>query len=45
MKLQLLEEELVALVGRSVDLVAKDALHWAMRDQVLAEARLLYVAM
>lgn len=39
-----LEDELSELFGRSVDLVSKAALHRAMRDEVLAEARELYAA-
>lgn len=39
-----LEDELSELFGRTVDLVSKAALHPAIRDQVLAEARLLHAA-
>lgn len=39
-----LEDELSELFGRPVDLVSKAALHQAMRDEVLAEARELYAA-
>lgn len=39
-----LEDELSELFGRPVDLVSKAALHRAMRDEVLAEARALYAA-
>lgn len=39
-----LEDELSALFGRPVDLVSKGALHRAIREDVLAEARELYVA-
>jgi predicted nucleotidyltransferase len=39
-----LAEELSALVGRKVDLVPKAGLKAAIRNQVLAEARLLYAA-
>ena len=39
-----LEDELSELFGRPVDLVSKAALHRAMRDEVLAEARELYAA-
>lgn len=39
-----LEDELSGLFGRSVDLVSRSALHRAMRDEVLAEARTLYAA-
>ena len=36
--------ELEGLLGRPVDLVSKRALHPALRDAVLGEARLLYAA-
>ncbi len=39
-----LEDELVGIFGRSIDLVSKAALHKALRDEVLAEARELYAA-
>lgn len=39
-----LEDDLAELFGRPVDLVSKAALHRAMRDEVLAEARELYAA-
>lgn len=39
-----LEDELVAVFGRQVDLVAKRAVHRMLRDNVLAEARTLYAA-
>jgi predicted nucleotidyltransferase len=39
-----LEDELAELFGRPVDLVSKKALHRLIRDDVLAEARLLYAA-
>lgn len=39
-----LEDELSAIFDRRVDLVSKSALHQAIRDDVLAEARTLYVA-
>lgn len=39
-----LEDELSALFGRRVDLVSKKALHRAIRDDVLAEARMLHAA-
>jgi predicted nucleotidyltransferase len=32
------------LIGRSIDLVEKPGLHWYIRDDVLAEAKVLYVA-
>ncbi len=39
-----LADELSDVLGRPVDLVSRDALHQRIRDQVLAEARLLYAA-
>ena len=39
-----LSEELAALVGRPVDLVPREFLHWVVRDRVLAEARVIYAA-
>lgn len=39
-----LERELQELLGRQVDLVPKDGLHWVIRDEVLAEAQVLYEA-
>jgi predicted nucleotidyltransferase len=39
-----LEDELADLFGRPVDLVSKKALHRMIRDDALAEARLLYAA-
>lgn len=39
-----LQEKLEELLGRPVDLVPKDGLHWVIRDRVLAEARILYAA-
>ena len=39
-----LEDELSELFGRPVDLVSKAALHRAIRDSVLDDARELYVA-
>lgn len=39
-----LQQKLEELFGRPVDLVAKDGLHWIIRDQVLAEAKELYAA-
>ena len=38
------ERELSELLGRKVDLVSKRALRDALRDRVLAEARLVYAA-
>jgi uncharacterized protein len=37
-----LHDELAAAVGRQVDLVPKDFLHWVVRDRVLAEAEVIY---
>jgi uncharacterized protein len=37
-----LKEDLERLFGRRVDLVAKDGLHRVIRDQVLADAQVLY---
>ena len=39
-----MQEELEELLGRQVDLVPKDYLHWVIKDRVLAEARALYAA-
>ncbi len=39
-----LGEELEELLGRKVDLVPKDYLHWVIKDRVLTEARPLYAA-
>jgi hypothetical protein len=39
-----LQEDLERLFGRRVDLVAKDGLHRVIRDQVLADAQILYAA-
>lgn len=39
-----LEEELVRLLGRPVDLVPKRYLHRVIRDAVIAESRVLYAA-
>lgn len=39
-----LEDELASLFGKRVDLVAKNGLHWAIRDEVLSESELLYAA-
>lgn len=39
-----LADELAIVVGRPVDLVPREHLHWVLRDRVLAEARVLYVA-
>ena len=39
-----LERELEAVFGRSVDLLEKENIHRLLRDDVLAEAKLLYAA-
>lgn len=39
-----LQEDLEKLFGRPVDLVPKDGLHRAIRDQVLDDAWILYAA-
>jgi predicted nucleotidyltransferase len=39
-----LRDDLEKIVGRHVDLVPKSRLKWVIRDQVLAEARVLYAA-
>ncbi len=39
-----LRDELAQLLGRKVDLVSKDNLHWVIRDRVLAETRPVYAA-
>ena len=39
-----LQEDLEKLFGRPVDLVSKDGLHRAIRDQVLDDAQVLYAA-
>jgi predicted nucleotidyltransferase len=39
-----LRDELEQLLGRKVDLVPKNSLHWVIRDRVLAEARPVYAA-
>jgi uncharacterized protein len=36
-------EELQDAVGRDVDVVPKNYLHWVVRDRVLAEAQTIYV--
>ena len=38
------QEDLERLFGSSVDLVPKDGLHRAIRDQLLGDARTLYAA-
>ena len=44
LKLAGLQRELAALLGRPVDLVPKDGLKPVLRDEVLAEAEVLYAA-
>lgn len=39
-----LRDELTQLLGREIDLVSKDNLHWVIRDRVLNEARPVYAA-
>ena len=39
-----LSEDLASVLGRRVDLVSRAALHQRLRDDVLAEALLLYAA-
>ncbi|MGH3897026.1 MAG: nucleotidyltransferase family protein [Pseudonocardiaceae bacterium] len=39
-----LRDELTQLLGRKIDLVSKDNLHWVIRDRVLNEARPVYAA-
>lgn len=39
-----LEDELAALFGRSVDLIARKSINKYLREQVLAEAQPLYAA-
>ena len=39
-----LQEKLEEIFSRPVDLVAKDGLHWVIRDRVLADAQVLYAA-
>jgi uncharacterized protein len=39
-----LQEDLEKLFGRPVDLVPKDGLHRVIRDQILADAQVLYAA-
>ncbi|MEV1239138.1 nucleotidyltransferase family protein [Nonomuraea sp. NPDC050022] len=38
------QEELEDLLGRKVDVVSKEGLHWVIRDQILTDARVLYAA-
>ncbi len=44
LKLARLQRELAVLLGRPVDLVPKDGLKPVLRDEVLAEAEVLYAA-
>jgi predicted nucleotidyltransferase len=39
-----LADELQSLIGRPVDLVPKDGLHWVIRDRVIGDAEVLYAA-
>jgi predicted nucleotidyltransferase len=39
-----LRDELAQLLGRKIDLVPKDSLHWVIRDHVLTDARPVYTA-
>ena len=39
-----LQDDLAKLFGRPVDLVPKEGLHRVIRDQVLADAQVLYAA-
>ena len=39
-----LEDELAAVFGCSVDLVSKRSVHRLIRDEILAESRILYAA-
>ena len=39
-----LRDELEEAVGREVDIVPKNFLHWVIRDRVLAEAEVVYAA-
>ncbi len=39
-----LTDDLSALLGRSVDLLSRNALHDRLRESVLSEARVLYAA-
>ncbi|MFI6453843.1 nucleotidyltransferase family protein [Streptosporangium amethystogenes] len=38
------QEELEDLLGRKVDVVSKEGLHWVIRDQILDDAQVLYAA-
>ena len=39
-----LEDELAEIFGRPVDLLSKDSVHRLIRDEVLAQAKVLYAA-
>lgn len=39
-----LQSDLEELLGRHVDLVPKDGLHWVIRDRVIEESEILYAA-
>jgi hypothetical protein len=39
-----LQEDMEELFGRPVDLVPKEGLHRVIRDQVIADAQVLYAA-
>ncbi len=39
-----LQPDLEELLGRHVDLVPKDGLHWVIRDRALRDAEILYAA-
>ena len=43
-EIEALQDELSDILGRSVDLVSRRALHERLRDRVLAEAQPLYAA-
>lgn len=39
-----LQSDLEDLLGRKVDLVPRDGLHWVIRDQVMEDSEILYAA-
>ncbi len=39
-----LQSDLEDLLGRRVDLVPREGLHWLIRDQVIEDAEILYAA-
>lgn len=39
-----LQRELEELLGRRVDLVPKEGLHWVIRDEIINDAEVLYAA-